>query len=304
MHSDVSLTSGPGRQANLRRALDRIDDQIESAAQDHDRVLLKPNLVAPRRALACTHVDAVETAIEFFEDHGITEFTVAGSSAHDTEEGFRKYDYYDLQDDHDVEFVNLNQSNYREITLDYEPNPIEVRVAEPLIDDATFLVSLAKLKSHDTVVATLTIKNILMGSLLKDDQANDKRRMHQSYEAINHYLSILADTVYPDLGVIDGYRGMEGNGPVEGDPVESRLAIASLDPLAADYVGLKCMDIDPADVGYLTYLADKGRGAYSDDDITVLGESVSDCVKSYRLHDTVDDQLSWKPGMPAAEAED
>ena len=46
------------------------------------------------------------------------------------------------------------------------------------------------------------------------------------------------------VGLIDGFEGMEGNGPVSGFPVPHRIAIASTDFLAADRVGLECMGID------------------------------------------------------------
>jgi len=60
---------------------------------------------------------------------------------------------------------------------------------------------------------------------------------------------------YWGLAVIDGHEGMEGNGPVMGTPVASKLAIASTDFIAADRVAVECMGVDPNWVGYLRYCA-------------------------------------------------
>jgi uncharacterized protein (DUF362 family) len=46
------------------------------------------------------------------------------------------------------------------------------------------------------------------------------------------------------VGLVDGFEGMEGNGPVSGTPVPHRIALASTDFLAVDRVGVECMGID------------------------------------------------------------
>ena len=56
--------------------------------------------------------------------------------------------------------------------------------------------------------------------------------------------------LHPHLAVIDGFEGMEGNGPNDGTPVDHRVCIAGLDWLAADRVGIELMGIDFANVGY------------------------------------------------------
>jgi len=53
------------------------------------------------------------------------------------------------------------------------------------------------------------------------------------------------------LVILDGFYGMEGEGPVQGSPVESKLCIASTDPVKADSVGAKTMGLEPDEIGYL-----------------------------------------------------
>lgn len=71
-------------------------------------------------------------------------------------------------------------------------------------------------KTHDLVIATLSLKNMAVGSL------RTKSACHAGYRGTNLNLYKLAPYVAPHLAVIDGYQGMEGNGPVSGDRVEWR----------------------------------------------------------------------------------
>ena len=63
--------------------------------------------------------------------------------------------------------------------------------------------------------------------------------------AMNYNLAIVAKHIRPSWGVavVDGFEGMEGNGPVNGDPVSMQIALASPDFLAADRVAMETMGI-------------------------------------------------------------
>ena len=81
--------------------------------------------------------------------------------------------------------------------------------------------------------------------------------------------------------VIDGFEGMEGNGPQPGTLVPSRVAIASTDYVAADRVGVEVMGINPEWVGYLGYCGATGLGQYDLAKIDMRGAKIAE-VK--RLH--------------------
>ena len=107
------------------------------------------------------------------------------------------------------------------------------------MDPKTFIISAAKLKTHDRVVATLSLKNIVLGAPLKDDgmrwgsgskagAKSDKMICHGSgFRGINYNLFALAQKLHPHLAVIDGYDGMQGNGPMRGDPVDHRVCVVA-----------------------------------------------------------------------------
>jgi uncharacterized protein (DUF362 family) len=165
------------------------------------------------------------------------------------------------------------------------------------------------MKTHDRVVATLSLKNIIFGAPIKDlgsswrggkpGAKNDKPIAHGSgFRAINYNLFALAKHLHPHLAVIDGFEGMEGNGPVGGTPVPHRVCVASPDWLAADRVGIELMGIDYAKVGYLNFCAGAGMGQADLGQIEILGPRVADHFRPYKLSDNIEQQLVWM--KPAA----
>jgi uncharacterized protein (DUF362 family) len=115
-----------------------------------------------------------------------------------------------------------------------------------------------------------------------------------------HYdIMLTAQRMKPFWGatVIDGFEGMEGNGPNSGLPVPSRLAIASTDYVAADRVGVECMGIDPSWLGYLTYCDKLGVGQYDLAKIDLRGEKIADVKRTYQLHQDIERMLEWMGPM-------
>jgi hypothetical protein len=161
------------------------------------------------------------------------------------------------------------------------------------------------------VVATLSLKNIVVGAPIKDPGAglgrgaanggrSDKPLTHGGGpRGINYNLAALAPRLHPHLAVLDGFEGMEGTGPVNGTPVDHRVCVASPDWYAADRVGLALMGIDLNKIGYMTYLAQSGMGQWDLDKIEILGPALKDHVKPYKLPANVDRLLQWQQPVPA-----
>jgi uncharacterized protein (DUF362 family) len=93
--------------------------------------------------------------------------------------------------------------------------------------------------------------------------------------------------------IVDGYEGMEGNGPASGTPVASRIAIASADLIAADRVAVAAMGIDPAWLGYLQFCWQVGIGQYDLSKIDVRGAALESVKKAYRMHGDIERELEW-----------
>ncbi len=306
--ASVALTTGSNRSDLAFRALEPFSKQI-SRNIGEKRIVLKPNNVSIDIQLSSTHVDTLEGILEFLKSiNKLDNVIIAESAANGpTLDGFDNYGYFRLMNKYGVKLVDLDQEGFEIVNVfdekDFRPHP--VRVSSIILNPDSYIVSVARMKTHDRVLATLSLKNIVFGAPMKDlgfgwgknrkeGTRSDKPVVHGGgIRGINYNLYALASRLHPDLAVIDGFEGMEGNGPNNGTPVDHRVCVASTDWLAADRVGIELMGIDFAKVGYLNYCAQTGLGVADLDKITVIGEKISDHKKSYKLSDGIEKQLIW-----------
>ena len=287
----VALVKGNDRREITYQALKKIEDDV-LASIGNRKILIKPNFVITTRQLAATHADAVRGILDFLEPHHKKQIIVGEStiSRQGTFDGFKNYGYLPLEKEYNVKLIDLNKQpwKYRYVFGNgHRPTPI--RIISDFLDPDTYIISAAKMKTHDRVVTTLSLKNTLLGAPLNDYEKNDKRLTHSIYnfsrEAVLHYnMFHLAQEIYPDLGVIDGFVAMEGNGPTGGTPVDTRLAFASLDPLAMDTLATKLMGFDPTQIMYLTSMAQAGMGQGDLKRIEVLGTPADQCQHHFKAH--------------------
>jgi uncharacterized protein (DUF362 family) len=306
--ASVSITTGDNRADLAFRALKPFEKQIRQAIGNR-RVVLKPNNVSINVPLCATHVDTIEGILEFLKSiKKLDNVIIAESAANGpTFDGFNNYGYYRLVNKYPVKMVDLDQEGSEVLYVfdekDFRPHP--VRFSSVLLSPGSYIVSMAKFKTHDRAVATLSLKNIVFGAPVKDKgfgfgkdrktgTRSDKSIVHGSgYRGINYNLYALAPRLHPHLAVIDGFEGMEGNGPNNGTPVEHKVCVVSTDWLAADRVAVELMGIDFANIGYLNYCAQTGLGIADLNKIEIVGESINKHKKTYKLSDNIEKQLIW-----------
>ena len=308
MLSKVALTTGSNRAEMAFHALQPFSKHIKRSIGSR-RVVLKPNNVLIDVPLTSTHADTLEGILEFLKSiNKLGNVIIAESAANGpTLEGFDNYGYYRLADKYKIRLVDLDQEKTELLYVfdekDFKPHP--VRMSHVLLDSDSYIISVARMKTHDRVVATLSLKNIVVGAPVKDPgytwtskrkpgTRSDKAITHGSgFRGINYNLYTLSRQLHPHLSLIDGFEGMEGNGPNRGTPVDHRICVVSPDWLAADRVGIELMGIDFAKVGYLNFCAQTGSGTADLNRIEIIGERLSDHIKSYKLNDNIDSQLVW-----------
>jgi uncharacterized protein (DUF362 family) len=205
-----------------------------------------------------------------------------------------------------VKFVNLNDEKIYKIVnvLDYDLHLIPVRLAARLMDPDAFVISVGPIKTHNTVIATLSIKNMVLGAPLQSGTGetprwNDKRKYHVGLRQTHYNMMLTAQHMRGNWGVaiLDGFEAMEGNGPSGGTPVDHRIAIASTDFVAADRIGVECMGIDASWLGYLNYCHQSGLGQYDIAKIDVVGTKVAAVTRKYQLHGDIERELQWQGPM-------
>jgi uncharacterized protein (DUF362 family) len=300
--SRVALTAGEDRADLTFQAHKPFSKQIATAIGDK-RVIVKPN-----RPLAASDAKNLEGIFEFLKSIGkdgnvvIAESPAGGSVL----EGFANYGYDKVAAKYGAKLMDLDQDEYETLYCfdekDFRPHPC--RMAKALLDPKSFIISAAKFKTHDRVVATLSLKNIVVGAAIKRGGGerpeggrwgnSDKPVTHGSgYRGINYNLFTLASRLHPHLAVIDGFEGMEGEGPASGTPVKSRVCVVSPDWLAADRVAVELMGIDFSKVGYLNYCAQANLGQSDLSKIEIVGPALKDYIKPYKMAGSFDQQLIW-----------
>jgi uncharacterized protein (DUF362 family) len=288
----VSLIKGDDRRSIARRSLELITDDIKRGLALR-RPVIKPNFVSSTRQLASSHVDQIGGILDFLSNRYEGKIIIAEAACYDTHAAYENFGYIRLLKEYNVELVDLNKGPYETYSIiDRHGKTIEVRLSSLLLDKENYVISAAKLKTHDTVVVTLSVKNMAVGSIV----GKDKTAVHQGFKQTNLILARLAGRARIDLAVIDGFEGMEGDGPSTGDPVHLGIGIASIDALAADRVACEIMGVNFHDVGYLHYCAEQGMGEADLNKIEVLGERLSDCIRPFKLHRSVSEQYAWKNG--------
>ncbi len=296
-------------------ALAALDDRILPVLALKKRVVIKPNIVngtgwtGAYKPLAVTHPDALAGILDYLATRFTGPVTIAESSADDTTRNFQAYGYPQaLREFTGLEFVDLNvEGRYQLLhVIDRNLHILPVRIASRLLDPEAFIICSAVMKTHNVVIATLSVKNMVMGAPLHAPGGSDpnscKRKFHEGVRQSNHSMFVTAHRLAPFWGVavIDGYEGMEGNGPTDGTRVASRIAIASTDFIAADRVAVECMGIDPATIGYLTYCGQGGLGEWDISRIQIRGFAPEAVKRNYALHSDIDAMRLWMNDLPAS----
>jgi len=176
--SRVSLAAGDDRAKIAFDSLTPFKKEI-AAAIGNKRVVLKPNNVIINVPLCASHADNLEGILEFLKSIGKTNVVIAESPANGSAmDGFANYGYDKLAAKYKVKLVNLDTEKYEVVyCIDQKDmQPHATRVATMLMDPANnYVISAAKLKTHDLVGITLSLKNIVVGSGIKDPGAGLSR---------------------------------------------------------------------------------------------------------------------------------
>jgi len=307
-NSRVSLVTGNDRADMAFRALQPFSKEVAQAAGNR-LIVIKPNLVSSSIQLSATHKDTIEGILEFYKSIGKLENIVIGESAADgpTMKAYDNYGFIPVAEKYKVKLVDLddhpNQPLYMMDELDLRPKP--VRMSSLVVNRNNFVMSVARMKTHDRIVATLTFKNLAVGAPIKDPgfafgrgrvagTRSDKAIVHgNGFRGINLNLFNIAFNIRPDLSFIDGYDGMEGDGPTNGTLIDHRVCVAGMDWLSVDRIGLELMGVDPAHIGYMNFCANAGLGQYDMNKIEVVGEKVANHIKAYKMSRNIEKQLQW-----------
>ena len=170
--SVVSLVRGEVRRRNVAEALALVEDQILPVLRQKKYVVVKPNVVSLIQPLAASHADALNGILDFLAPRFKGPVVIAESSAANTFAGYEQFGYTKVPAEHrdrDVTLVDLNDEGRYETLqiLDDHLHLQPVRLAARLLDPDAYVICAGAMKTHNAVVATLSVKNMTLGAPLR-----------------------------------------------------------------------------------------------------------------------------------------
>jgi uncharacterized protein (DUF362 family) len=246
-------------------------------------ILLKPNLVEfDPHGVINTNPLVIEAAIDCFRTLGARQVLVAEGPGHrrDNEYLLTASGIYGVIKEHRVPYVDLNSDDVRATRLLSSFTKLEQLYLPETLYNADLLVSMPKLKTHHWAGVTLSLKN-MFGVVPGSVYGWPKNILH--WQGIhNSILDINSSLPVRQFAIVDGIVGMEGNGPLQGQAIDSGVLIFGEDLVAVDATAARLMKIEPKKI---KYLAEAGEflGNVNYESIEQIGENLERLQKNFRV---------------------
>lgn len=287
----VALIAGELRRNAVRDAVLDLGDALRDKVKIAKSILLKPDVGHYELQLAATHVDALRGALDALRSMTDAPIVIADAGHYGTLQGFRHFGYERLVDEYSgVTLRDLQESETAEQEIESQQGKIAVRRAKEAMH-AEVKISLAMLKTHREYGVCLSVANWAEGTWIVPPRQTIAGRVFTrapwlaagGLEGAHSLIRQLYAFVPADIAIIDGFLGMEGEGPTDGTAVHVGVALASMDPLAADAVGATLMGIDPHAIAYLHGLAEAGQGTIDLAKMDVPLQALRDRSRMFQL---------------------
>ena len=248
------------------------------------KVAIKPNLVMAKSPAfpVTTHPLVIKSVVRWLNEHGVKNITLAESSG-----GLYNAEY--MKNVYNV--CGLRQLE-PEVTLnmDFSAQTVNCQsgfanhsfhIITPILE-ADYIINICKLKTHAMTGYSGGIKN-LFGTI----PGLEKPQMHYRWPDIHDFsrmLLELAQTISPQLTIIDAIDAMEGNGPTGGTSHPLHLILAAKDFYTQDYFAAKLMKINPMEIEMIKQAVDVSLA--KPDEIKLVGDPVPENLTPFQVPDT------------------
>jgi uncharacterized protein (DUF362 family) len=248
MPSSVSLIRATSYEPeSLQESLETLLEPlggITAFVKPGNRVLLKPNLLTGARPTkeCTTRPELVYAVAQMVIAAGGKPF-LGDSPAFGSAMGVAIANgYKPIIDELHLPIIDFHGQRYQTINAEFTHLLLSKEAME-----ADVIINLPKVKSHVQLVVTLGTKN-LFGCV----PGKMKAWWHmEAGKDVNRFGDMLVETarsIDPDLTIIDGIIGHEGNGPSGGEPRHLGVLGASADVFALDRAMLEILNVPPEKV--------------------------------------------------------
>jgi len=246
--SEVSKYDVGVLERTIESALTALGKEIGGARS----ALLKPNLVIAAKPSTgvVTHPAVVEALVNVLRANGVADITIADGPGVglDVEQVFEVTGYRALAQRLGVNLLNFNEAERREREWRYGKLGVPA-----ILEDVDLYVNVPKMKTHGYTTVTLSIKN-------------HKGMLSEAAKKLDHHLGLHEPLVEqaklrpPDLIVLDGIVGVEGDGPLNGRPVRARTVAVGTNMLEVDSTAARLMGFEPGEIKHLAIALKQGLG--------------------------------------------
>ncbi len=260
------------------------------------KVVIKPNLIMAKSPdyPVTTHPLVIKAVARWLSEHGVKDITLAESSG-----GLYNAEY--MKNIYRVCGMKVLEPVVK-LNMDFSAKTVNCKdgfanhsfhIITPVVN-ADYIINICKLKTHSMTGYSGGIKN-LFGTI----PGLEKPQLHYRWPDIGDFsrmLLELAQTVNPQLTIIDAIDAMEGNGPTGGTSHPLHLLLAARNFYTQDYFAAGLMGLDPVNIEMIRQAVKAGLA--SPDEITIIGDPVPEGLTPFQVPDTKKlDFSSFLPGF-------
>jgi uncharacterized protein (DUF362 family) len=219
---------------------------IQKYIKNGERVLLKTNLLTPSKPekAVVTHPAVIKAVAEFILKIGAIPYIGDSPSGQFTkrrlEKAYAKAGLNDLANNLGIE---LNYDTGSQKIIIPQGKKLKKTFLSSFVLNADKIIALPKIKTHSFMIMTLATK-IMYGVI----PGLTKAKYHSMFIKKTAFADMLLDVLSarrPDLIIMDGIVGMQGDGPSGGTPVNLEVLLASEDAIAMDLAVCSMLNIEP-----------------------------------------------------------
>lgn len=231
----------------LRQALETLLEPLggmTAFVKPGDRVLLKPNLLTGGRpGKECvTRPEIVYCVAQMVQEAGGKPFLGDGPAFGSAKGVAKANGYLPMTEALALPIVEFHGKRYETVSTAFN----HLLLSKEAID-ADVVINLPKVKSHMQLTLTMGVKN-LFGCVPGKMKAWWHMEAGKDCNRFSEMLVETARAINPDLTILDGIIGHEGNGPSGGEPRRLNLLAASSDVFALDRALVDVLNVEPATV--------------------------------------------------------
>jgi uncharacterized protein (DUF362 family) len=221
-------------------------------------VVIKPNLccIKSPETGATTDVKVVEGLVKYLKNEfSISDISIVESDGTQVlaDMAFKLLGYETLSKRLNIKLVNLTKCPF---SIKKFPENVFVKEIQipKAIEEADFMISVPKIKTH--------IDCLYTGALKNQFGCNPYPRKAKYHRRINDAIVDLYAVFRPDLVLVDGIVGMEGyRGPTDGLPVKMNVLVLGRDAVAVDHFVARLVGLNPARICHLVDAEKRGLGS-------------------------------------------